>query len=156
MKRHLAAILAADIVGYSRMMAEDESGTLAALKSCVTEVIEPAVGQHTGRIFKTMGDGFYAVSASPKSATGAALDAQRALAATDFTAMDGLRVRMALNTGTADERDGVYFGPTLNLVGTRSRRNRSGYRLSARPPPPPFMTANTSLRKAGTVASTSA
>jgi adenylate cyclase len=60
MKRHLAAILAADVAGYSRIMADDESATLAALKSCLAEVIEPCVGQHGGRIFKSMGDGFLA------------------------------------------------------------------------------------------------
>jgi adenylate cyclase len=81
MKRHLAAILAADIVDYSRMMAEDESGTLAALKSCVNEVIEPAVGQHTGRIFKTMGDGFLVEFASIVEAVTCAGTIQRGMAA---------------------------------------------------------------------------
>jgi tetratricopeptide (TPR) repeat protein len=63
-----------------------------------------------------VGDAFCAAFATPESASAAALDAQRALGETDFSAVDGLRVRMAMNTGTADERDGDYFGPALNRV----------------------------------------
>src|SRR5260370_38879685 len=81
MKRHLAAILAADVAGYSRIMADDETATLAALTSCLTEVVEPHVGQHGGRIFKTMGDGFLAEFPSVVEAVGCAGDIQRAMAA---------------------------------------------------------------------------
>ena len=55
--RRLAAILAADVVGYSRMMATDEAGTLAALKGHREAVFDPAVAAHNGRIVKLMGDG---------------------------------------------------------------------------------------------------
>ena len=55
--RRLAAILAADVVGYSRLMGIDEEGTLAALKAHRKEVIDPLIAQHQGRIFKTTGDG---------------------------------------------------------------------------------------------------
>ena len=57
MERRLAAILAADVAGYSPLMAEDEAGTPAALRDCLAEVVEPAVARHRGRVFKTMGDG---------------------------------------------------------------------------------------------------
>jgi predicted ATPase/class 3 adenylate cyclase/Arc/MetJ family transcription regulator len=67
-------------------------------------------------VFKTVGDAFCAAFASAQEATVAALAAQRALAAEDFSAVDGLRVRMALHSGNADERDGDYFGPTVNRV----------------------------------------
>ena len=67
-------------------------------------------------IFKTMGDAFCAAFAMPLDALTAALDAQRALGAEDFSAVEGLRVRMALHTGNANERDGDYFGPTVNRV----------------------------------------
>src|SRR5215468_1957207 len=55
--RRLAAILAADVAGYSRLMGADEEGTLAALKSHRRELIDPLIAQHRGRIFKTTGDG---------------------------------------------------------------------------------------------------
>ncbi len=79
-------------------------------------LIRLALGANGGHVFKTVGDAFYAAFATPESATAAALDAQRALTAADFSAVGGLRVRMAINTGTADERDGDYFGPALNRV----------------------------------------
>ena len=56
-QRRLAAILAADVVGYSRLMGQDEAGTLAALKVRRQEVLVPTVAQHSGRIVKVMGDG---------------------------------------------------------------------------------------------------
>ncbi len=71
---------------------------------------------HGAHIFKTLGDAFCAAFATPGDAIAAALDAQRALGAEDFSAVRGLPVRMALHTGTADERDGDYFGPTVNRV----------------------------------------
>jgi class 3 adenylate cyclase len=56
-QRRLAAILAADVVGYSRLMERDEAGTLAALKSRRKEVLEPLVARNAGRVFKIAGDG---------------------------------------------------------------------------------------------------
>ncbi len=56
MKRRLAAILAADVVGYSRLIREDEAGTLAALKAHREELIEPKIAERKGRIVKLMGD----------------------------------------------------------------------------------------------------
>ena len=67
-------------------------------------------------VFKTMGDAFCAAFASAPDAIAAAVDAQRALAAADFSAVDGIRSRMALHTGQSAERDGDYFGPTINRV----------------------------------------
>ena len=67
-------------------------------------------------VFKTMGDAFCAAFASAPDAIAAAVAAQRALAAADFSAVDGIRSRMALHTGESAERDGDYFGPTINRV----------------------------------------
>jgi predicted ATPase/class 3 adenylate cyclase len=67
-------------------------------------------------VFKTIGDAFCAAFTSAQDAMAAALDAQRALVAEDFSAVNGLRVRMALHSGSVDERDGDYFGPTVNRV----------------------------------------
>ena len=63
-QRRLAAILAADVAGYSRLMGADEVGTLAALKSHRREVVDPAIAEHQGRIVKTTGDGLLAEFAS--------------------------------------------------------------------------------------------
>ncbi len=57
MERRLAAILAADVVGYTRLMGEDEAGTLAALKAHREEFIEPKIADHNGRLVKLIGDG---------------------------------------------------------------------------------------------------
>ncbi len=60
MERRLAAILAADVVGYSRLMGEDEAGTLARLKSLRKELVQPKITERKGRIVKYMGDGILA------------------------------------------------------------------------------------------------
>ena len=71
---------------------------------------------HGGRVFKTIGDAFCVAFARPEEAAAAAIDAQQTLSRTDFSHVDGLHVRMAIHTGTADERDGDYFGPAVNRV----------------------------------------
>jgi predicted ATPase/class 3 adenylate cyclase len=75
-----------------------------------------AIGRHRGHVFKTVGEAFCAAFERPEDAIAAMMDAQVLLAAEDFTAVDGLPVRMAIHTGTADERDGDYYGPALNRV----------------------------------------
>jgi predicted ATPase/class 3 adenylate cyclase len=79
-------------------------------------LMRTAIAEHDGYIFKTIGDAFCAAFARPEDAVAAILDAQRALAAEDFSSIDGLRVRAAVHTGTADEREGDYFGPAVNRV----------------------------------------
>ena len=64
MERRLAAILAADVVGYSRLIRADEEGTLAALKTLRNDVIDPKLAEHSGRVVKLMGDGMLAEFAS--------------------------------------------------------------------------------------------
>ena len=60
MERRLAAILAADVVGYSRLMGEDEAGTLSVLSRLRKDLIEPLIAEHRGRVVKLMGDGILA------------------------------------------------------------------------------------------------
>jgi predicted ATPase/class 3 adenylate cyclase len=79
-------------------------------------LMRAAIVRHGGYVFKTIGDAFCAAFSRPEEAVRAMLDAQRALAAEDFSAVDGLRVRVAIHTGTADERDRDYFGPAVNRV----------------------------------------
>ncbi|MCZ6524607.1 MAG: adenylate/guanylate cyclase domain-containing protein, partial [Alphaproteobacteria bacterium] len=78
-KRRLAAILVADVVGYSRLMASDESGTLARLKAMRAELLEPKVAGYDGRIVKTTGDGFLIEFASVVDAVHCAIAVQREL-----------------------------------------------------------------------------
>ncbi len=79
-------------------------------------LVRRAIETRGGYVFKTVGDAFCAAFATAPNAIAAALDAQRALVAEDFSGVDGVRVRMALHTGHADERDGDYFGPVVNRV----------------------------------------
>ncbi|MBD5634881.1 MAG: adenylate/guanylate cyclase domain-containing protein, partial [Candidatus Eremiobacteraeota bacterium] len=75
-----------------------------------------AIVAYDGRVFKTIGDAFCAVFSRADAALAAAVAIQHALAAEDFGAVDGLRVRIALHSGTAEERDGDYFGPVVNRI----------------------------------------
>src|SRR5262245_9267759 len=79
-QRRLAAILAADVVGYSRLMEADEAGTMAALKARRREVLEPLVMRHQGRIFKVTGDGVLVEFASAVNAVQCAVDLQHDMA----------------------------------------------------------------------------
>ena len=79
-ERRLAAILAADVVGYSRLMGRDEEGTLARLKDCRRALVDPKIAEHRGRIVKTTGDGMLVEFASAVDAVRCALDIQRAMA----------------------------------------------------------------------------
>ena len=79
-ERRLAAILAADMVGYSRLMEADETGTLAALKAHRAQLIDPEIAAHKGRIVKTTGDGLLAEFASIVDAVAGAAAIQRAMA----------------------------------------------------------------------------
>ena len=91
-ERRLAAILAADVAGYSRLMGADEEGTLARLKALRREVADPKIREHRGRIVKTTGDGLLLEFASVVDAVRCAVEVQREIAErnadvpTDFTA----------------------------------------------------------------------
>src|SRR5579862_411429 len=78
-ERHLAAILAADIAGYGRLMGEDEEGTLAALRMWRREIADPRIKEHRGRIIKNTGDGFLVEFASVVDAVHCAVEMQRAM-----------------------------------------------------------------------------
>jgi class 3 adenylate cyclase len=80
------------------------------------EVMQQAVADHDGHVFKTIGDAFCVSFFNVADAIAAALDAQRALTTQDWSNVEGLRVRMAIHTGHTEERQGDYFGPTVNRV----------------------------------------
>jgi predicted ATPase/class 3 adenylate cyclase len=107
--------LFSDIEGSTQRWDRDRAAMQDALRRHDT-LMRTAIAQHNGYVFKTIGDAFCAAFARPEDAVAAILDAQRALAEEDFSLVDGLRVRAAVHTGTADERDGDYYGPALNRV----------------------------------------
>jgi len=82
-ERKLAAILAADIAGYSRLMGADEEGTLAGLKTLRREIADPKIGEHHGRIVKTTGDGLLVEFASVVDAVRCAVAVRRQMAERD-------------------------------------------------------------------------
>ncbi len=79
MERKLAAILAADVVGYSRLIGADETGTLDLLRGILKDVVEPTLARHRGRVVKLMGDGVLAEFASAVDAVVAAVEIQEAI-----------------------------------------------------------------------------
>src|SRR5215203_900976 len=111
--RRLAAILAADVAGFSAMMERDEEGTAARIRALRTDVIEPGLARHHGRLVKTTGDGFLAEFASPVEAVRSALAIQDQLSA-DVSAF---KLRIGINLGDIIiEDDGDVFGEGVNVA----------------------------------------
>jgi adenylate cyclase len=113
--RRLAAILAADVVGYSRLMDEDEAGTHARLKALRAGLIDPALARHGGRIFKTTGDGFLAEFASAVDAVAFALAVRHSLAAREL-ANRPLELRIGINLGDVIVDGDDVFGGGVNVA----------------------------------------
>ena len=108
--RRLAAILAADVVGFSSMMEKDEEGTASQIRAVRREIIEPKLSAHQGRLIKTTGDGFLAEFASPVEAVRCALGIQDTIAERG-EANGGLKLRIGINLGDIIiEDDGDVFG----------------------------------------------
>jgi adenylate cyclase len=101
-RRRLAAILAADVVGYSRLMERDEAGTLAALKARRREVLEPILAKHDGRVFKDTGDGVLVEFGSAVDAVQCAVALQRAMSAADAQTPEDRRIviRIGIHLGS--------------------------------------------------------
>jgi class 3 adenylate cyclase/TolB-like protein len=116
--RKLVAVLCADVAGYSRMIGEDEEGTLAALAAHLSELIAPAVANHHGRIVKTMGDGFLAEFASPLAAARCAFEIQDGLRRRNEAIPEAKQqqLRIGLNLGDVSVRDGDLFGEAVNVA----------------------------------------
>ena len=100
-ERRLAAILAADVVGYSRLVRADEDGTLSRIKTLRSEVVDPTVAEHRGRIVKLMGDGILLEFASAVAAVRTAVDVQEAMAKRnrDLSAENRIEFRVGINLG---------------------------------------------------------
>jgi adenylate cyclase len=109
--RRLAAILAADVVGYSALMAADEAGTLAALRQLRSEVFGPAVAGHRGRVVKSMGDGWLVEFASAVDAVSCAMQMQDRLAG-----HEAIRLRIGVHIGDVTHEDDDIFGDGVNVA----------------------------------------
>ena len=101
MIRRLAAILAADVSGYSRLMGEDEAGTLSAVQAVQSEVIDPVIARHRGRLVKLMGDGILVEFASVIEAVQGAVEIQRELAERNRGVMETRRIEMFADVAIA-------------------------------------------------------
>src|SRR5579872_6422137 len=114
--RRLAAILAADVVGYSRMMGADEAGTLAALKRHRETLFDPAVGRHRGRVVKLIGDGTIVEFASVVDAINCALAIQRAIQAEGKSDNNGIVLRIGVNLGDVIVEGDDIYGDGVNVA----------------------------------------
>jgi predicted ATPase/class 3 adenylate cyclase len=111
----LQAFLFTDIEGSTTRWERFRPAMSEALRAH-DGVLRGSVDAHQGRVFKTIGDAFCAAFDRVPNAVAAALEARRRLGAIDFSAVEGLRVRMAIHAGTVESRDDDFFGPTLNRV----------------------------------------
>ena len=117
-QRRLAAVLAADVVGYSRLMEVDEAGTLARLKTVRLELIDPAITNCKGRIIKTTGDGILVEFQSVTEALRCAVDFQERMARRnrDMSASRALLYRIGINLGDVIVEDDDIFGDGVNVA----------------------------------------
>ena len=117
-ERRLAAILAADVAGYSRLMGVDEEGTLTALKAYRREIIDPRIAEHRGRIVKTTGDGALVEFASAVDAVRCAMEIQRAMTERIAEIPEGRRVefRIGINVGDIIIDEGDIYGDGVNIA----------------------------------------
>jgi class 3 adenylate cyclase/pimeloyl-ACP methyl ester carboxylesterase len=118
MQRRLAAVLAADVVGYSRLMETDEVGTLTSLKSHRRELVNPAITEHHGRIVKTTGDGMLLEFASVVDAVAFAVKVQRAMLGRNAAVPEDKRIvfRIGINVGDIIIDGDDIFGDGVNIA----------------------------------------
>jgi len=117
-QRRLVAILAADVVGYSRLMERDEAGTLAELKTRWRDVLEPLVVRHEGRVFKEIGDAILAEFGSAVGAVECAFDIQKAMAAANQGAPSErhMLLRIGVHLGDVMVEGSDLFGDGVNVA----------------------------------------
>ncbi len=117
-QRRLAAILAADVAGYSRLMGEDEEGTLATLTAHLTELIEPCIAEHSGRVVKTTGDGLLAEFASVVDAVRCAVAFQEGMRERNSDTPEDRRIdfRIGVNLGDVIVQDDDVYGDGVNIA----------------------------------------
>src|ERR1700716_4043086 len=118
MQRRLAAILAADVVGYSRLMGTDEIGTITSLKSHRRELVDPSIAEHRGRIVKTTGDGMLVEFASVVDAVSCSVHIQRSMVRRNVTvpAEKQIVFRIGINVGDIIIDGDDIYGDGVNIA----------------------------------------
>jgi adenylate cyclase len=117
-ERRLAAVLAADVAGYSRLMGLDEEGTLARLKAVRKTLVDPSIATHRGRIVKTTGDGMLVEFASAVDAARCAIEIQRGMAGQNADGSLDVRIefRIGIHVGDIIIDDNDMFGDGVNIA----------------------------------------
>ena len=117
-ERRLAAVLAADVAGYSRLMGADEEGTLARLKAIRKSLVDPAIAAHRGRVVKTTGDGMLVVFASAVDAARSAIEVQRSMSSENAGVQQDTRIefRIGIHIGDIMIDDSDIFGDGVNIA----------------------------------------
>ena len=117
-ERRLAAVLAADVAGYSRLMGVDEEGTLAQLKACRKALVDPTIAKHRGRIVKTTGDGMFVEFASAVDAARCSLEVQSGMALQNEALPPDKRIefRIGIHVGDIMIDDNDIFGEGVNVA----------------------------------------
>lgn len=115
-ERRLAAVLAADVAGYSRLMGADEVGTLEALRAHRRDVVDPAIADHKGRIVKTTGDGLLVEFSSAVDAINCAMLVQDQMAERNRDFTPAIKFRIGINVGDIIVDDGDIFGDGVNVA----------------------------------------
>ena len=118
MERRLAAVLAADVAGYSLLMGRDEEGTLTQLKAFRKALVDPTIAAHRGRIVKTTGDGMLVEFASAVDAARCAVEVQRGVAAENVDVPQNARIefRIGIHVGDIIFDDNYIFGDGVNIA----------------------------------------
>ncbi len=126
-QRRLAAILAADVVGYSRLMGEDEEGTLAVLKAHRAALIDPKIAEHQGRIVKTTGDGMLVEFASVVEAVQCAVEVQKEMAERNTGVAEDRRMlfRIGINVGDVIIEGDDIYGDGVNVAARMAHLTRT-------------------------------
>src|SRR5215831_177080 len=117
-ERRLAAILAADVAGYSQLMGADEEGTLAALKARRQDILQPLVAKHHGRVVKVMGDGVLVEFASVLNAVLCGVQLQDAMAAANAGLPEDRHIvlRVGINLGDVIVEGSDIYGDGVNIA----------------------------------------
>jgi class 3 adenylate cyclase len=116
--RRLAAILAADVAGYSRLMGEDEEGTLERLQAHLRELVDPKIEEHRGRVVKNTGDGLLAEFPSVVDAVRCAVEIQRGMIDREPEMPEDCRIRfrIGVNLGDVIVEEHDIFGDEVNIA----------------------------------------
>jgi adenylate cyclase len=125
-ERRLAAVLAADIAGYSRLMGDDEVGTLTAVKTIRREIVDPAIASHKGRIVKTTGDGMLVEFVSAMDAVTCAMAVQEKMAARNDDSTPKIIFRIGINVGDIIIDGDDIFGDGVNIAARVERECAPG------------------------------